>query len=487
MHAFKPATYLVTITALAIAHTAGAVGLPDVANAHSGKMLPDTGELGGAIINGKPDVTLRLRYESVDDSIPASSPLVGTDDAELLSLRTALGYTTARYHGFWARLQLEANTRLGSDKALNVDEDLTFPPGPTGSRIAEGHSLIPDNNFQEVNEAFIGWRSATSGCPNAPGGCNGDTTVKFGRQSIIYDNHRWVGNIVWRQNNQSFDAFRIDNTSIDNLSISYVYLDQVNRLFGGDSAFKEYEMSDSHLINVSYQFPFGKLTGYGYLLDFDDNPRTPFIEGVGAGAGITNFDSDTWGLRFVGKHPIGDNFTLLGELEWANQNPSNDAGPTLGDNNYINVEIGGAFDLAGKPVVVKVGREILEGNGVNALQTPLATVHAFNGWADKFVGAPGGSATPVGGLEDTSATVVVKGLFANVIGPSKLVIQYHDYKADQTIAGVEDYGDEWGVLFAKPFSKEWLGLVKYANFDDGGDGFSFDTEKFWVMVQYQYK
>ena len=121
------------------------------------------------------------------------------------------------------------------------------------------------------------------------------------------------------------------------------------------------------------------------------------------------------------------------------------------DTTRANIEFGGAFKVAGKPVVIKVGHEVLEGNGINALQTPFATVHAFNGWADKFVGAPGGSGTPVGGLEDTSATVVVKGLW----GPSKLVFQYHDYQADTVVGGVDDYGDEWGVLFAKPFPKHW--------------------------------
>lgn len=463
----------------------GAVGLPDVSNVHQGKVLGDTDDILNAVKNGKPDLSLRLRYEDVQDDLPAGSPLLGTEDADLLSLRAALGFTTARFIGFWLRLEAEANARLGSDNALNVDEDLTFPPGPAGSRIAAGHSLIPDNSFAEVNEAFVGWRSPTGGCPNAPDSCNGHTSVKLGRQSIIFNNHRWVGNIIWRQNNQSFDALRIDNSSLDNLSVSYVYLNRVNRLFGDDSAFREFEMSNSHLVNVAYQLPFGKLTGYGYLLDFDDNPRTPFPEGVGVGPGITNFDSDTWGVRFVGKHRLGDDFTLLTELEWANQDPSGDAGSNLDDNDYINLEIGGAFALAGKPMVVKVGQETLGGNGVNALQTPLATVHAFNGWADKFVGAPGGSATPAGGLKDTSVTLVMKGLMSGMIGKSKLVFQYHDYQADTVVGGVKNYGDEWGLLFAKPFNKQWLGLIKYASFDDGGDGFSYDTEKFWVMAQYK--
>ncbi len=485
MSILKSVSRLIAIVSFITAQGAGAVGLPDVSNVHQGKVLADTGSFSNAITNGKTDLVLRLRYEDVHDDIPTGSPLVGTEDADLLSLRAAAGYTTARVNGFWVRLEAEANARLGSDNALNVDEDLTFPPGPGGSRIAEGHSLIPDNNFAEINEAFIGWRSPTGGCPNAPDSCNGRTSVKLGRQSIIFNNHRWVGNIVWRQNNQSFDAFRVDNSSIANLSVSYVYLNRVNRLFGDDSAFKEYEMDNSHLINLAYQLPFGKLTGYGYLLDFDDNPLTPFPEGVGVGPGITNFDSDTWGLRFVGKHRLGDNFTLLAELEWATQDPSGDAGANLSDNDYINIEIGGVFDVAGKPVVVKLGQETLEGNGVNALQTPLATVHAFNGWTDKFVGAPGGSATPAGGLQDTSVTVVVKGVLSSVIGPSKLVFQYHDFEADTVVGGVKSYGDEWGLLFAKPFNKQWLGLIKFASFDDGGDGFSFDSEKLWVMAQYK--
>ena len=93
----------------------------------------------------------------------------------------------------------------------------------------------------------------------------------------------------------------------------------------------------------------------------------------------------------------------------------------------------------------------------------------------------------MGVLVYTSATIVVKGPFANLIGPSKLILQYHDYEADKTEAGMKDFGGEWGVLFAKPFTKEWLGLVKYINFDDSGDGFSFDTKKLWVMFPYEYK
>ncbi len=487
MATLKPAFFLTVAASFAVAQGAGAAGLSDVPNVHSGKQLQYTRSLGGALTGGSVDLFFRMRYEQVSDDLPATSPLVGTENANELSLRTVGGYSTARFFGFYLRGEIESTVRLNSDNALNIDEDLTFPPGPGGSRIAEGHAIIADNPFIEVNQAFIGWRGGARDC--AEGDCKGGTTVKLGRQTIIYDNHRWVGNIVWRQNHQSYDALRIDNSSINNFSVSYTYLDKVNRTFGNDSVFDEWELDSGHLINATYKLPFGKVTGYGYLLDFDDNPKTPFIEGVGAVGtpGIAIFDSDTWGVRSVGKFPVSDRFKLLYELEWATQSPGNDAGPTLSDNNYYNVELGGAFKVGSKPVVVKLGREVLEGNGVNSLQTPLATIHAFNGWADKFVGAPGGTATPVGGLVDTSATVVVKGLLAKHIGPSKLVVQYHDFEADTTVAGVKDYGTELGVLFAKPIKKDWLAVAKYAKFDDGGDGFSFDTEKFWLILQYRFK
>lgn len=484
MVTLKYAAIVLAAATFVVAQSAGAVGLPDVANAHTGKQLKNTTSLGTALESGKTDLVLRLRYENVHDSIPASSPLAGTDNADMWSLRAAAGYTTARYYGFYGRVQIEGDTRIGSDNALNLNGDFTFPPGPVGSRIAAGHAIIPDNPFLEFNEAFIGWRSA-NGCMHSPSRCNGNTTVKVGRQTIAYDNQRWVGAIGWRQNNQSFDAVRIDNTSIPNLGISYVYLDKVNRLFGSASVFDVYKMNSSQLINVSYRTPIGKLVGYGYLLNFDDNPRTPFPEGVGAVGtpGIAIFDSDTWGMRLVGKHPLNGGSALLYELEGANQKPTHDAGPTLSSNNYYDIEVGGAFKVAGKPVVVKLGREILEGNGVNAVQTPLATVHAFNGWADKFIGAPGGTATPAGGLEDTSLVMVAKGL----VGPSKLVVQYHDFRANTVVNGIKKYGTEWDVLFAKPFTKHWLGLVKYANYNDAGQGFSYDTRKYWVMAQYTHK
>ena len=525
---FKPLSCLTAAAIFMIAQGAGAVGLPDIPNAHQGKVLPNSNNIGHALLGSRPDLFLRLRYEDVEDDIPAGSPIANADDAELLSWRAALGVTTGRYYGFYARLEGEFSNRLNSDRALNIDDDFRIPPlgpGPNpiaGNRAAEGHAVIPDSEFEEVNEAYLGWRWPTGGCPNSPDPCNGNTSVKVGRQQITYNNHRWVGNILWRNNFVTYDAVRLDNSSIKNLSLSYSYINKVKRTFGEASIFNEWKMDDTHLINVSYTFPdFGTLTGYGYLLDFDNNPRTPFVEGTGVApsfVGPVIFDSDTWGARWVGKYALGDSLDLLTEFEWANQDPSNDADDTatlnLEDNDYYNIELGVRFGGTrvdglglmpiGEPTFqIKVGQEVLEGqgDGGNALQTPFATFHAFQGWADKFIAPPGGTATPVGGIEDTSVTLTVLGLFGNIIGKNKIVVSYHDYETDKSFTGpngrISDYGEEWNLLWGKPDlfgMKNLLGAIKYADYsEDCGTGAGndplvcVDTEKFWVMLQYKYK
>ena len=55
-----------------------------------------------------------------------------------------------------------------------------------------------------------------------------DTTLTLGRQRLIWDNQRWVGNVGWRLNEQTYDGFRVENGSIENLGIEGFLLTNVN-------------------------------------------------------------------------------------------------------------------------------------------------------------------------------------------------------------------------------------------------------------------
>ena len=62
-------------------------------------------------------------------------------------------------------------------------------------------------------------------------------------------------------------------------------------------------------------------------------------------------------------------------------------------------------------VTVKAAYESLEGNGARGFSTPLATLHAFQGWADVFLN------TPADGVDDASLTLVVRPPIAALAAP----------------------------------------------------------------------
>ena len=120
----------------------------------------------------------------------------------------------------------------------------------------------------------------------------------------------------------------------------------------------------------------------------------------------------------------------------------------------------------------------LGGNGKTSLQTPLATVHAFNGWADKFVGA--NSTNPAFGLVDTMIFAVTK------VSGVKLAAFYHQFETD---SGSNDYGTEWDFLAAKKFGKSWTAGAKYAVFDRDHENpiaGMVNTEKFWLWGEFKF-
>jgi hypothetical protein len=266
--------------------------------------------------------------------------------------------------------------------------------------------------------------------------------VKAGRQRLILDNARFIGNVGWRQNEQTFDAVTLTNESIEKTALTYSYLDKRHTITGTKG-----EM-DSHLVNAKYEgIPQGAIIGYAYLLDFD----------IGAGT-----DIQTYGLRFDGKTDIGQGMNLLYTAEYADQGDYQDS--TNIDTQYGLAEAGVSLRSG---VTLKAGYELLGGadGGTAAFQTPLATLHAFNGWADKFL------VTPLTGLEDiyVSAGGALMGV--------NLLAAYHDYSSDDTST---DFGTETNLQVLKKFGKTYALGTKYATFSTDSAPTYTDTDKFWV-------
>lgn len=378
----------------------------------------ESGTITEAIKNGTPNVDLRYRFEGVDQDGIA-------EDASASTIRVRVGYRTGTWRGWQAFGELEGVDAVGSDRYDSTANGRTSFP------------TVPDPEDAEVNQAYVAYKGLKN------------TVFKLGRQRIKLDNDRFVGNVGWRQNEQTFDAYTLVRKFGEKTTLTVSQINNANRIFGEhhpDSARADLDLN-MQVAHAAHVFGFGTLTGYAHFIENEEAPV----------ASHRNL-----GLRFVGKRSFSDNAALLYTGEYANQSDHADA-PSTVDADYTFVELGVGLE----PVTVKLGYELLGGDGVYGFQTPLATLHAFNGWTDKFL-----SATPAEGLEDIYLLVVGK------CQGWKLVGVYHEFAADE---GGADYGDEFGFMAARTFKKHYSVGFKYASY--GADSFATDTDKFWITLQ----
>lgn len=358
-----------------------------------------------ALTEGKPDINVRYRYEGVDDGVHK--------DAKASTIRTRLGYTTSDKFDLSAHMDFEHVTRVGQPDYNSTKNGQTQ------------YAVVADPDIAELNQAYLRYA-----------GLKG-SDLKLGRQRIILDNARFVGNVGWRQNEQTFDALRYDGKFAEDFSISYANIQKVRTILGDG------DYSNHNLINLGLdRVAGGKLTGYAYLLDYDS---------------VTKSDSATYGIRYKGAAS-----SFLYTLEYAQQSDYADNTASF-TTNYLFGEVGYKF---GKALKAFIAYESLGSDGgAVSFQTPLATKHAFNGWADKFL------KTPASGLNDAYIKAVGK------VAGIKLVGVYHDFSADE---GGADFGTELDLLAVKKFSKTFTGLIKYADYS--ADTFSADTRKIWLQL-----
>jgi hypothetical protein len=375
-----------------------------------------------AFAQGKFSVNARLRYESVEQT--------GLRDAEAITLRTRLGFAPAAFHGWKFFLEGENITAADGD---SYSQSGINPGGA-------GRAVVADPEITEINQALIAFTS-------------GKTSFILGRQRLVLDNARFVGDVGWRQNMQTYDAVVLQDKSLDQTTLTYAYLDRINRVFG-DHHPQGYWKSNSHLFNASYAgLPAGTLTGYVYLLDF----RKPAYAANSCA---------TYGASLVGATPVLSDLKFAYRAEAATQ--SDYGSSTLNYTaSYYALEAG----LTAKPGSFTLGHEVLGSDHNVGFKTPLATLHAFNGWADLFL------ATPAAGLRDTYAK-------ATAALPADLALTafYHWYKTDAT--GV-DLGTEFNAMLVRKFGKYFTGTVKYAEFRRDSLTVA-DVKKVWVQVEFAY-
>jgi hypothetical protein len=376
------------------------------------------------LAGSKPILDTRLRSESVEQDGVA-------ENAEAMTLRARLGFEAGKVAGTALLAEGEFVRPIVEDYNSTTNGNGAYP-------------VVADPRSSEVNRLQL----TNSSLPG--------TIVTLGRQRIVLDDQRFVGNVGWRQNEQTFDALRIVNKSMPRLTLDVTYLDQVNRVYGHDSPQGRY-YGDSLLANASYDAAPGKLTAFAYLVTIDPIAGVP---------GAVRDASQTFGLRFAGTRPM-DAVKLSYVASYATQQEAADNPLSFALDYYL-----GEINAAYGAYSLGAGVEILEGDGAKGFTTPLATLHKFQGWADKFL------ATPVAGIDDRYLTAGFSRLRWAALDAFSVVAAYHRYAAER---GSLRYGSETD-LQAQAKWQHLTGTLKYASYR--ADELLTDTAKWWLQLEY---
>ena len=371
----------------------------------------DATSISQAFKAGTMSANLRYRLEEVQQDNLAEDSLAST-------LRTRLLFNSGKYQGYELVVGLDNVSRLGS---ANYATPSAGPLATSSGPKQTGHPIVADPTDTAINELNAKYTS-------------NETTVVLGRQRIIRGNSRFVGNVGWRQHEQTFDAITVENKALENVSIFAAYIDQRNTI-----TFTNVEHS-TVLLDAQYSgFSFGTVSGYYYDINVDNS----------------NTDLQNFGLRLNGKLN-----KLSYALEFARQKNSAHESP-----NYYLAEATYTFD----GLELTLAREVLASDTNTSFATPLATLHKFNGWSDQFL------STPLQGLQDTYIKVGTK------LGKAKLLAAYHDFESHHDHL---DFGSEVNVSATAQIAEKYTVGIKLARYSaPPRHTTSFDIEKIWLWAE----
>jgi hypothetical protein len=377
--------------------------------------------LSNMVTDGKASVDFRYRYEGVDEGGFA-------ENAKASTLRSRLTLESAAWNGFTAMLEMDDVRAVGvDDYNSTVNGKIQYP-------------VVADPAGTDLNQAWLKYSHESA-------------DGILGRQRVLHGNQRFVGGVAWRQNEQTFDGIRVETESTDKLKLDFSYITQVNRIYGPDDGANPAVLDGQNFFfRGDYEIvKTQKVVGYVYLLDID--PQA----GYGAGKTVNN-SSNSLGVEYDGSFGL---FSLGAALAL-----QTDAGnSTLNYSaNYYRIDL----LLKLQPVNLYAGYEVLGGDNGTGFATPLATLHKFQGWADKFLTTPGD------GIKDFY--IGVNGM----AGPVKLGAVYHDFQAESSAA---DFGSEIDLIATWSVNKQFSFEAKYADFSTNDSSRFQDTTKGWLTLQ----
>ena len=380
-----------------------------------------------------PMLDARLRWENVDT--PAA-------DADAVTLRLRSGFEVKHAPSHLAFLA-EAEATLGIVNDYNA-----FPFAVASHQRRTQFVTIADPQSVELNRLQLQYKTKHA-------------TVTIGRQRINLDDQRFVGAVGWRQNEQTFDAVR-GEAAFGPVSLDATYSISQRSVFGSDGGPRQGYGGDFVFLGAGAKLGPVNLKAFSYLLSYDE-------------AFFAANSSQTYGGRATASFPLTKKLKLNLAASYARQSDYG-TNPVRYTADYIAGEAG----LAYKGLTAMGGYELLGGDGAahKAFQTPMATLHKFNGWADLFLTTP--QTAGYGGLQDYYGGIAYKFDGVKALPGLNAAVVYHSYDSDY---GSVHYGTEWDASLGFKVRKVAL-LAKFADYK--AKGFGTDTRKFWLQAEYAF-
>eukprot|EP01042_Synura_sphagnicola_P005999 gene5999-7650_t len=150
-----------------------------------------------ALAASKPILESSLRSENVSQFGIANK-------ATALTWRNRIGFQSGDFHNFKLLVEFENVSALDSHYNSTLNGNITYP-------------TVLDPTVTELNRAQLVWTP------------DGATTVTAGRQRIILDDARFIGNVGWRQDEQTMDGLRLDTTR-GRVKLTAAYIPRINRV-----------------------------------------------------------------------------------------------------------------------------------------------------------------------------------------------------------------------------------------------------------------
>ncbi|HYD87055.1 MAG TPA: hypothetical protein VEA80_06250 [Vitreimonas sp.] len=381
----------------------------------------EAASLSEAVTGGDLILEARPRLETLDQA--------GLAEADAFTLRTRLGWKTDSWQGLSAIVEIEDVRHLGGD--FN-----------DGAPPAEPYASIPDPQGAELNRLQLSWRA------------NEHFTGTIGRQTIEFDDKRFVDGSNSRQDARTLDAVRGDVT-LGGLRATYAYVDQVNNT---TAELNDWE-GESHLLNVSQNVsPALKLTGFLYAFDFD----TP---------AAVNQSSQFLGARASGEiEAMGAEFTYAAshavQTDYGNSTLSFDL-------DYWQASLG----VRRGEWFGQVWYESLEGDGARGFFVPIGSSNSFQGWAGAF------SSKPADGVNDFNVMVTYTPEWApSFLGDLEFMARWYEFEAERT--GV-DFGNEIDLAVSADLTDNVSFAIEHGDYEAGDAPSPASRTRTRVVLQYK--